>query len=458
MTKKHLKLASIGVYALLGFVGTVQAQPKEVKNILSQLKFVEGGTFVMGSVNLEVGQRIPKKDSTYFPPLNARKVTVSDFWLAEKEVTNKQWRTFYEAKVAELGAEKAKPYMPDTAVWQKDFPYSYHEPMARYYFANPAFDDYPVVGVTWLQAQEYCQWLTDYVNGALEKSGSKLRAPAFRLPTEAEWEYAAQATTEPQSDEVVNRRMYPFGNSLINEKGNYHENFGTIIDDYGIWIKTHWDKLPSSLTSEQGLYTSAVGSFTPNGIGLYDMGGNVREWVQDVYRPIKYSSTDDYDFLDNVYPRNIFATDTVQKKEETPQPQKPKRPDFSEVLLTHDSIALLQRIEDDVKNYSDVKLSDKEAENAFIEHYFYHLWRSAKLVDTSFYARVFKGGSWADQPAYLQCASRGAFKEDKCSSMIGFRVAMIQVSEVQINWGEPVKKQKKSNSKYPMLTDSSEWK
>ncbi|MDT0641309.1 gliding motility lipoprotein GldK [Zunongwangia sp. F363] len=154
---------------------------------------------------------------------------------------------------------------PDTTVWIKDFNYSYNEPMHNDYFWHSAFDDYPVVGVSWKQARAFAQWRTMYHNQF--RQGKDLEnVPTYRLPTEAEWEYAARGGLEGAT--------YPWGGPYAkNDRGCFMANFKPLRGDYA---------------ADQALYTVEAKSYEPNDYGLYNMAGNVAEWVFSSYDPISY--------------------------------------------------------------------------------------------------------------------------------------------------------------------------
>lgn len=153
---------------------------------------------------------------------------------------------------------------PDTLAWIRDFAYSFNEPMARNYFTHVAYDNYPVVGVNWHQAQAFCNWRTSIWNANKDQP---LGSDGFRLPTEAEWEYAARG-----GHELV---PYPWGAySLRNAKGCLLANFkpgrGNYPEDGGQW-------------------TVEVDKYNPNDFGLYNMAGNVSEWTSSAYHENSYS-------------------------------------------------------------------------------------------------------------------------------------------------------------------------
>jgi len=149
---------------------------------------------------------------------------------------------------------------PDTLVWIRDFSYSYNEPMTKRYFSHPATGNYPVVGVNWLQATAFCQWRTHYLNAFLE-SKKRAQESDFRLPTEAEWEYAARGGRS--------QSMYPWGNYYLrNKKGCLLANFKPGRGNY---------------PEDGGFYTVRADAYWPNDFGLYCMAGNVAEWTSSLY-------------------------------------------------------------------------------------------------------------------------------------------------------------------------------
>lgn len=158
---------------------------------------------------------------------------------------------------------------PDTTVWVKDFNYSYNDPMHQDYFWHQAYNNYPVVGVTWSQAKAFCDFRTqkknNYLRSASKKKGASV-VPNFRLPTEAEWEYAARGGLE--------YAKYPWGGPYtLDDRGCFLANFKPERGDYA---------------ADGALYTIEVKSFPPNDYGLYQMAGNVAEWTNTAYNPSSY--------------------------------------------------------------------------------------------------------------------------------------------------------------------------
>lgn len=147
---------------------------------------------------------------------------------------------------------------PDTTCWVNDFPNSENETYMRQYFSNPAYNNYPVVGVTWEQANAFCAWRTEYLLNGLGPAARYVQR--YRLPTEAEWEYAARGKDQNE---------FPWDNKEVaSGKGCYYANFKPDNGNY---------------TKDGNLITSRVGLYQANSNGLYDMAGNVAEWTSTVY-------------------------------------------------------------------------------------------------------------------------------------------------------------------------------
>jgi gliding motility-associated lipoprotein GldK len=149
---------------------------------------------------------------------------------------------------------------PDTLVWIRDFSYSYNEPAAKRYFAHPAFGNYPVVGVSWKQASAFAEWRTHLLNSFLENK-KRTTESDFRLPTEAEWEYASRGGRS--------QSMFPWGNYYLrNRKGCLLANFKPGRGNY---------------PEDGGFYTVRADAYWPNDFGLYCMAGNVAEWTSSLF-------------------------------------------------------------------------------------------------------------------------------------------------------------------------------
>ena len=155
---------------------------------------------------------------------------------------------------------------PDTTVWVKDFNYSYNDPMHQDYFYHPAYQDYPVVGVNWYQAKAFCNWRTKNKSDNMRNKKNAIANSSFRLPTEAEWEYAARGGLEFSK--------YPWGGpNITSDRGCFLANFKPVRGNYAV---------------DGALYTVEVQSFNANDYGLYNMSGNVSEWTNSSYNPNSY--------------------------------------------------------------------------------------------------------------------------------------------------------------------------
>lgn len=224
---------------------------------------VPAGTFHMGQTDED-----PAATQISFN----KQITIGGFYMDDTEITNNEYRQFitelqegegeYDFLVGRGVNFIMDELYPDTTVWQRNYTHHMGDPLVQYYYSHPAFDDYPVVGVDWEAATIFCQWRTQYLNNYRESNGM-VTMPNFRLPTEAEWEYAARGGRD--------LAKYPWGGPYIrNAKGCLLANFkpgrGNYFDD-GF------------------AYTAPVASYFANDFGLYDMSGNVSEWCEDAYNP-----------------------------------------------------------------------------------------------------------------------------------------------------------------------------
>ena len=222
------------------------------------MTYVPAGVFHMGQSDEDVPSTM----------INFNKqVTVSAFFMDEWEISNNRYRQFMESVMSDslesLGEEFIMQNLyPDTTVWRDDFTHHMFDPMLEYYYQHPAFDDYPVVGVNWEAAKYFSTWRTNYLNDWRSKEGL-FAMPRFRLPNEAEWEYAAKGGRD--------MAPYPWGGPYARTGNgcvlaNFKNGRGNYVDDgYA--------------------YTAPVDAFLPNDFGLYNMAGNVAEWCEDAYNP-----------------------------------------------------------------------------------------------------------------------------------------------------------------------------
>jgi formylglycine-generating enzyme required for sulfatase activity len=217
--------------------------------------------------------------------VDVRKLNYSYFWVDYQQAAKSNYKYDYanntgkyEGQVTNLDGTRTDVkdrssfikhniinVYPDTLCWIRDFTYSFNDPQASLYFWHPSFDDYPVVGVTWVQATAFSIWRTDYMNSALRKNGVA-DVQNYRLPLETEWEYAARGG--------LDLSMYPWGGPYTrNYKGCFLANFKPLRGNY---------------IDDGNVYTGKVGSYEPNEYGLYDMSGNVAEWTCCAYHPSAY--------------------------------------------------------------------------------------------------------------------------------------------------------------------------
>ena len=226
-------------------------------------------------------------DSLYLPPelwyngemkLDVEKLKYSYTWFDAEGAAaeSKRLRNQFIDREPFIKREEVEIY-PDTTVWIKDFTYSYNEPMHNDYFSHPAYQDYPVVGVSWTQAVAFCNWRTQFKNGYQRDKG-KPNVSRFRLPNEAEWEYAARGG--------IPSGTYPWGSPyLLNDRACFLANFKPLRGDYA---------------ADQAVYTVEAKSYLPNDYNLYNMAGNVAEWTNSSY------NAGSYEYVSSLNPNMSF--------------------------------------------------------------------------------------------------------------------------------------------------------
>lgn len=248
-----------------------------VAELQKQMKLVPGGTFTMGEAVMSIEER---------------RVSVSSFHLQATEVTNRQYRTYLWHLAQDSGMVAFWAAYPDTNCWNKDFPHTFNDPLVAYYLDHPAFHDHPVVGISHTQALAYTQWLNArYQKQMAEKLGpdwtTKATLGHVRLPSEAEWEYAALGG---QVDGI-----YPWP-----ARGMDAAHALLSARDGKFVFRANFRPFRGNFIADNYEYTCAVTTFPPNGYGLYGMAGNAAEWCADVYRSMGepeevYDNTCDYD-------------------------------------------------------------------------------------------------------------------------------------------------------------------
>jgi gliding motility-associated lipoprotein GldJ len=478
---------------------------------------IEGGTFTMGQV---------QDDVMFDWNTTPKKMHVRSFFMDETEVTNSEYFLYvqYMKDVFSPTEEKYKhiynSVLPDTLVWRKSLGNT--DILTQNYFRHPAYADYPVVGVTWLQANEYCKWRTNVVNlkklidkgfiknifesdstrnffdtdrflsdsdrlfegdTTIYKRGVKSRnlrkkgepkpgknsfqgrkitqadgilQQKFRLPTEAEWEFAAKAILENREYNIFRgRKKYAWDGKYTRSKekryrGDQLANFKQGQGDYS--------GLPG-WSSDGSDIPIRIKSYPPNAFGLYDMSGNVAEWVADIYRPIIDNEANDFNyFRGNVFTKKlineegkvvIVGNESAVEYDTLPNgtiilKQLPGSIKYVPITKT-DATFRTNFSKSDNANIGDGDLESsrfyEDGENQFASRpSMYNSPKKPKrmkdsntgediLVNDSRkrttlisdQTRVYKGGSWADREYWLDPAQRRYLPEYMATNFIGFR-------------------------------------
>ena len=429
------------------------------------LVLVEGGTYTMGQT---------EQDVTYDWNNVPRRVTVTSFYMDQTEVRNVDYREYLNwiRRVFVDYPDVYRNALPDTLVWRSAL--AFNEPYVDYYFRHPAYNEYPVVGVDWLQANDFCIWRTDRVNefmlineGILDmdpnqigrenfNTGAYLAGqyeglvienlpsldpnkesrrvnmadgillPKYRLPTEAEWEYAAVALIGNTVDErLYERRMFPWDGH--NVRFSYGKYMGVMMANFK---RGRGDMMGiAGDLNDNGAITVPVSSYWPNDNGLYCMAGNVNEWVLDVYRPLSYEDVSDF----RPFRGNVF--ETLVKNEDGSVAAKDSLGRLKTRPITDEEAAgrtNYQRA--DYINYRDGDLlsrTDYDSQEAARGNASTNAMYSQEPNDMvsliTDKVRVYKGGSWRDRVYWLNPAARRFLDQDEARDDLGFRCAMIRV-------------------------------
>ena len=477
------------------------------------LVLIEGGTFTMGQVQDNVmhdWNNVPTQQH------------VQSFYMDETEVTNKMYMEYLDWLKRVFPPEEEqykniyKGALPDTLVWRS--PLSANEAMVANYLRHPAFAEYPVVGVNWVQAVQFSAWRTDRVNEAIlsrdgylakdaryqvdatstfstdtylntpsqtyggkiqgEMGGKKasgkdgqmtyakqtsgILLPEYRLPTEAEWEYAAKALNGIREyNSLQGRKKYPWNSQYTRStqrrtRGEQMANFKQGKGDYG--GLAGW-------SDDKGDITVAVKTYPPNDFGLYDMAGNVAEWVADVYRPIIDDEISDFNiYRGNVYMKHAIGEDGKQvivtpetiKYDTLPNGKVVARNlpgniatvpvDSNETYLRYNFTHSDNRSYNDGDKASTRKFrnqNDLGSEGSEYTNSMYNAPKPKKpgtelngkdydtsndrtsLIDDE--VRVYKGGSWRDRAFWIDPSQRRYLPQYIATDYIGFRNAMSRV-------------------------------
>jgi len=420
------------------------------------LILIEGGRHVHGGIEQDLHIDWDNIERT---------VTVPSFYIDESEVANIHYLEYLYWLQRVFAADYPEVYynaLPDTLVWREDG--AFNEPYVELYLRHPAYHFYPVVGVSWVQAMDFCSWRTDRVNEMIMMREGILRMnpdqynednfntdayyyrqyeglvrgdlldmnpnrdtrkvrkedgillPRYRLPTETEWEFAALGLIGnliPGSELRKDRRIYPWNGHTLRTydekvRGHFMANFVRGRGDYaGV----------AGYLNDNAFITAPVKSYWPNDYGLYNMSGNVSEWVYDVYRTV--SSEDKNEF--NSFRGNVYQT--------------PGR-DSDGMIAEKDSLGKITYLQDtanyphgpNVKGFAD-RLIDKT--NGDRVSYYNP---SIEKIGTRNYAtlvtdvtRVYKGGSWKDRAYYMSAGARRRLHQKESESGLGFRCAMARV-------------------------------
>ena len=389
---------------------------------------IEGGVFSIGLTSAK-SPRYNPEDSGLVYGDKVRRISVSSFIISDHEVTNAEYGEFVkwvkDSTLQTIPEDSLYCYLkydnnelfgngvyntklfkyndiliyPDTLCWMRTK--EFYDNLPRYssfsYFCHPAYKNYPVVGVNWHQAIAYCQWKTTRLNQEAAKHKIN-KTFSLRLPTEAEWQYAAYNKVYKIKNQTYTREVNEIL-PVINQKGKPVSNMSNITDQNGLVV----------YPKHQYTYTSNVKSYAPNFYKLYDMLGNVAEWILDSINASNYLTELPYK----------MQSDTLDFYHHILEQQNmlPTKAEKIEILSEMMNNKLLQLN----------KLSYSENKNLiqkYIMEYNVMLKIRTELICNNPDSKIVKGGSWQDGAIYQQINSIEAVNSWDSKSSIGFRVAM----------------------------------
>jgi len=419
--------------------------------------FVQGGRFTMGAADDEM----PTVENNS----QRRTVSVSSFYMDATEVENVSYREYVFWMQRAYGNDYqnlVNAAWPDQTVWRSAL--AYNEPYVNNYFQAAAYNHYPVVGVSWYQANDFCDWRTDRVNeylliqsGALrpnatqsgedvfttksylagqyegttgprpkkdlDPNGAGTRKsrledgvflPNYRLPTEAEWEYAALGeignNPSPENkrrrgEEVfTDRNTVPWGPKNTTRYGMHNQYQGEFE---GNFMRGQGDMMgvPGGLNDNADGPAPAK-SYLPNAFHLYDMAGNVNEWVMDTYRPTSHEDVDEYrPFRGNKYTKPVYQDDgTLEEKDSVGH--------LPFAYVTNQDVQTNGRYETRTGDLSSYRDGDSLSQ-------FTYAYGVNSLINDS--TKVYKGGGWHDRAYWLSPGTRRYLQGNLSRADIGFR-------------------------------------